>query len=204
MYAIFANFVQTNPTVKKMEFQQLEIDGLWLITPRRFGDARGYFMESFKASEFEAHIGPVSFVQDNESVSTRGVLRGMHLQTGRYAQAKLVRVSQGRVFDVAVDLRPDSLTRGRWYGIELSAENARQLYIPPGFAHGFLVLSDVAQFQYKVDNIYAPQSEMSLRYDDPTVGIEWPAVDAPVLLSPKDEVALPYQDVSQALGRCND
>lgn len=184
-----------------MDFQQLEIDGLWLITPRRFGDARGYFMESFKAAEFEAHIGHVRFVQDNESVSGRGVLRGMHLQTGRYGQAKLVRVSQGEVFDVAVDLRPESPTCGQWYGTVLSAENGRQLFIPRGFAHGFLVLSDCAQFQYKVDNVYAPHSEMSLRYDDPAVGIEWPEAGAPLLLSPKDEAALPYAEVMAALLR---
>lgn len=179
-----------------MKFTQLDIPGLWLIEPVRYGDSRGYFSEVFKLEEFREATGTdILFIQDNESVSSRGVLRGLHMQSGGFAQAKLVRVSQGAVFDVAVDLRPGSPTRGRWVGVELSQENGRQLFIPRGFAHGFLVLSDMAQFQYKVDNVYAPQSEVSVRYDDPDLGITWPEVDAPLNLSPKDEKARPLKAI---------
>ena len=150
----------------------------------------------FKLEEFREATGTdILFIQDNESVSSRGVLRGLHMQSDEFAQAKLVRVSQGAVFDVAVDLRPGSPTRGRWVGVELSQENGRQLFIPRGFAHGFLVLSDMAQFQYKVDNVYAPQSEVSVRYDDPDLGITWPEVDVPLNLSPKDEKARPLKAI---------
>lgn len=179
-----------------MKFTQLDIPGLWLIEPVRYGDSRGYFSEVFKMEEFREATGTdIRFIQDNESVSSRGVLRGLHMQGGGFAQAKLVRVSQGAVFDVAVDLRPGSPTRGRWVGVELSQENGRQLFIPRGFAHGFLVLSDMAQFQYKVDNVYAPQSEVSVRYDDPDLGITWPEVDVPLNLSPKDEKARPLKAI---------
>ena len=179
-----------------MKFTQLDIPGLWLIEPVRYGDSRGYFSEVFKLEEFREATGTdILFIQDNESVSSRGVLRGLHMQSDEFAQAKLVRVSQGAVFDVAVDLRPGSPTRGRWVGVELSQENGRQLFIPRGFAHGFLVLSDMAQFQYKVDNVYAPQSEVSVRYDDPDLGITWPEVDAPLNLSPKDEKARPLKEI---------
>lgn len=178
-----------------MTFNQLDIKGVWLIEPKRFGDARGYFSETFKLDEFERHIGKVDFVQDNESMSSRGVLRGLHFQRGDKAQAKLVRVSSGAVIDVAVDLRSDSPTLGQYVMVELSAENGRQLFIPRGFAHGFLVISDSAQFQYKVDNIYHPEAEATLRYDDPTVGVAWPVADMDVLLSPKDLVGLPYDEI---------
>lgn len=179
-----------------MKFTQLNIPGLWLIEPVRYGDSRGYFSEVFKLEEFREATGTdILFIQDNESVSSRGVLRGLHMQSDEFAQAKLVRVSQGAVFDVAVDLRPGSPTRGRWVGVELSQENGRQLFIPRGFAHGFLVLSDMAQFQYKVDNVYAPQSEVSVRYDDPDLGITWPEVDVPLNLSPKDEKARPLKAI---------
>lgn len=179
-----------------MKFTQLDIPGLWLIEPVRYGDSRGYFSEVFKLEEFREATGTdIRFIQDNESVSSRGVLRGLHMQGGGFAQAKLVRVSQGAVFDVAVDLRPGSPTRGRWVGVELSQENGRQLFIPRGFAHGFLVLSDMAQFQYKVDNVYAPQSEVSVRYDDPDLGITWPEVDVPLNLSSKDEKARPLKEI---------
>lgn len=179
-----------------MKFTQLDIPGVWLIEPVRYGDSRGYFSEVFKLEEFREATGTdILFIQDNESVSSRGVLRGLHMQSDEFAQAKLVRVSQGAVFDVAVDLRPGSPTRGRWVGVELSQENGRQLFIPRGFAHGFLVLSDMAQFQYKVDNVYAPQSEVSVRYDDPDLGITWPEVDAPLNLSPKDEKARPLKAI---------
>lgn len=179
-----------------MEFERTSIDGVWVITPRRFGDERGYFMESWKKSEFEAHIGPVEFVQDNESVSSRGVLRGLHFQKGDWSQAKLVRVSRGVVLDVAVDLRGGSPTFGRHVAVELSADNGRQLFIPRGFAHGFLVLSDIAQFQYKVDNVYAPQSEVTLLFDDPALGIDWPVDGLTLLLSAKDRQGLKLKDVN--------
>ena len=179
-----------------MEFERTSIDGVWVITPRRFGDERGYFMESWKKSEFEAHVGPVEFVQDNESVSSRGVLRGLHFQKGEWSQAKLVRVSRGAVLDVAVDLRGDSPTFGQHVAVELSADNGRQLFIPRGFAHGFLVLSDVAQFQYKVDNVYAPQSEATLLFDDSALGIDWPVDGLTLLLSAKDRQGLRLKDVN--------
>lgn len=178
-----------------MEFKELEIKGVWLIEPKRFGDARGYFCETFKLSEFESHIGKVEFVQDNESLSTRGVLRGLHFQRGEWSQAKLVRVSQGRVLDVAVDLRGGSPTYGQHVAVELSRENGRQMFIPRGFAHGFVVLSDEAQFQYKVDNVYAPQSEATLRFDDPALGIEWPIAKEEMKLSEKDLRGMAFAEV---------
>lgn len=179
-----------------MEFFRTEIEGVWLVRPRRFGDERGYFMETWKRSEFEAHVGHVHFVQDNESFSTRGVLRGLHFQKGEWSQAKLVRVSRGRVLDVAVDLRGGSPTFGRHVAVELTADGGEQLFIPRGFAHGFVVLSDVAQFQYKVDNVYAPQSEATLRFDDPALGIDWRVDPAALLLSPKDLKGLPLSEVT--------
>lgn len=169
-----------------MNFIKQEIEGVWIIEPVKHGDSRGYFMESFKLAEFESHVGPVKFVQDNESVSGYGVLRGLHFQRGEFSQAKLVRVSRGRVLDVAVDLRAGSATYGRHVAVELSDDNARQLFIPRGFAHGFVVLSDMAQFQYKVDNVYAPQAEATLRFDDPALGIDWRVPAEDMLLSEKD------------------
>ena len=170
-----------------MEFQELDIKGVWLIKPQRYGDSRGYFSETWKQQEFEVHVGKVCFVQDNESLSRRGVLRGLHLQRGEFSQAKLVRVSQGRVLDVALDLRSGSPTWGKHVAVELSHEGGEQLFIPRGFAHGFVVLSDVAQFQYKVDNVYAPQSEMTIAHDDPDLGIDWQIDPAQRLLSEKDK-----------------
>ena len=178
-----------------MEFKELDIKGGWLIEPKRFGDARGYFCETFKLSEFESHIGKVEFVQDNESLSTRGVLRGLHFQRGEWSQAKLVRVSQGRVLDVAVDLRGGSPTYGQHVAVELSRDNGRQMFIPRGFAHGFVVLSDEAQFQYKVDNVYAPQSEATLRFDDPALGIDWPIAKEEMKLSEKDLRGMAFAEV---------
>ena len=178
-----------------MEFKELDIKGVWLIEPKRFGDARGYFCETFKLSEFESHIGKVEFVQDNESLSTRGVLRGLHFQRGEWSQAKLVRVSQGRVLDVAVDLRGGSPTYGQQVAVELSRDNGRQMFIPRGFAHGFVVLSDEAQFQYKVDNVYAPQSEATLRFDDPALGIDWPIAKEEMKLSEKDLRGMAFAEV---------
>ena len=176
-----------------MTFTELEINGVWLIEPKRFGDNRGYFCETFKLEEFESHVGKINFVQDNESMSAYGVLRGLHFQRGKWSQAKLVRVSQGRVLDVAVDLRRGSSTYGRHVAVELSQENARQLFIPRGFAHGFVVLSETAQFQYKVDNVYAPQSEATLRFDDDALGIDWRIPHSDMKLSEKDMRGLSFE-----------
>lgn len=176
-----------------MTFTELELKGVWLIEPKRFGDNRGYFCETFKLEEFESHVGRINFVQDNESMSTYGVLRGLHFQRGKWSQAKLVRVSQGRVLDVAVDLRRGSSTYGRHVAVELSQENAHQLFIPRGFAHGFVVLSETAQFQYKVDNVYAPQSEATLRFDDDALGIDWRIPHSDMKLSEKDMRGLSFE-----------
>ena len=169
-----------------MDFIEQDIKGVWVIQPKKFGDSRGYFCEVFKQAEFDAHVGHVDFMQDNESFSGHGVLRGLHFQRGEFSQAKLVRVSQGTVLDVVVDLRKGSPTWGKHVAVELSAETGRQLFIPRGFAHGFVVLSDVAQFQYKVDNPYAPQSEATLRFDEPALGIDWRIAPDEMLLSEKD------------------
>lgn len=169
-----------------MNYIQTEIEGVWVVEPKVFHDARGYFMEAFKEEEFRSQVGDVHFVQDNESRSSFGVLRGLHYQKGAYSQAKLVRVIKGRVLDVAVDLRRSSPTFGRYVSVELSEENKRQFFIPRGFAHGFLVLSDDAIFTYKVDNVYAPQAEASIRYNDETIGIDWPIGSDEMLLSEKD------------------
>ena len=171
-----------------MNYIKTEIPDVWVCEPKVFADARGYFMETWRASDFNEHIGhEVNFVQDNQSMSSRGVLRGLHFQKGEFSQAKLVRVLQGTVVDVAVDLRQSSPTFGKYVMVKLSAENKRQLFIPRGFAHGFQVLSDTAVFTYKVDNIYAPQAECSIRYDDPKIGIAWPITNPQeLLLSEKD------------------
>ena len=169
-----------------MEFIETAIKGVFVIEPRVFSDARGYFMETWKQAEFNEHIGPIHFVQDNESKSSYGVLRGLHYQKGEAAQAKLVRVIKGKVLDVAVDLRRASSTFGQHVMVELSEDNKRQFFIPRGFAHGFLVLSEEAVFTYKVDNVYAPQSEAGIRWDDPELGIEWPIDPKDVLTSEKD------------------
>ncbi len=170
-----------------MEYIKTKIDDVWILEPRVFEDARGYFMETWREEDFNRAIGhDVRFVQDNQSKSSRGVLRGLHFQKGDASQAKLVRVLQGRVVDVAVDLRKSSPTFGQYVMVELSEENKRQLFIPRGFAHGFQVLSDTAVFTYKVDNRYAPESECSVRYDDPAIGIDWPIKGDDVVLSEKD------------------
>lgn len=157
-----------------MNFIKTAIDGVFIIEPKVFNDPRGYFFEAFKQEEFEKNIGNVNFVQDNESKSSYGVLRGLHYQKGEYSQAKLVRVIKGKVVDVAVDIRKSSPTFGKHVMVELSEDNKRQLFIPRGFAHGFLVLSQEAIFTYKVDNVYAPLYEASIRFDDPEINIEWP------------------------------
>ncbi len=180
-----------------MNFTELAIKGVYLVEPVRFGDARGYFSEVFKKEAFEQNIGKVEFVQDNESYSSFGVLRGLHFQRGEFSQAKLVRVSKGRVIDVAVDIRKGSETFGKHVAVELSAENGRQLFIPRHFAHGFVVLSDEAQFQYKVDNVYSPQSECTLRFDDPALGIDWKLQKDQFNLSAKDLKGLSLDEVKK-------
>lgn len=178
-----------------MNYIKTDIEGLWIIEPRVFGDNRGYFFESFSLRDFEAHVGPVAFVQDNESLSERrGVLRGLHFQKGDLAQAKLLRVVQGSVLDVAVDIRPGSPTFGQYVSVVLSGENKRQFFIPRGFAHGFLVLEDHTVFQYKCDNYYAPEAEGSYRWNDPAFAIDWGISPDEVILSEKDARAPFYGD----------
>jgi len=176
-----------------MNVIQTPIDGLLVIEPKVFGDDRGFFYESFNAQRFAELTGvQLPFVQDNHSRSARGVLRGLHYQI-QQAQGKLVRVTAGSVFDVAVDLRKSSPTFGKWYGVELSAENKRQFWIPPGFAHGFAVTSDFAEFLYKTTDYYAPAHERALLWNDPAMGIDWPMEGEP-LLSAKDQNGLPLAD----------
>ncbi len=169
-----------------MEVEKTDIEGAYVITPRVFKDARGYFFESFSEREFHAAVGPVCFVQDNESCSSHGVVRGLHFQCGDHAQAKLVRVVEGCVLDVAVDIRPDSPTFGRHIAVELSADNHKQLFIPRGCAHGFSVLSPRAVFQYKCDNYYSPESEGGIAWDDAELNIDWRIPADQVILSAKD------------------
>lgn len=177
-----------------MDYIQTEISGVWLIEPKVFFDERGYFMETFKKEEFEANVGPVNFIQDNESKSSFGVLRGLHYQKGEYSQAKLVRVMKGEVLDVAVDLRKSSPTFGKHVCVLLTEENKRQLFIPRGFAHGFAVLSEEAVFMYKVDNKYAPQAEASIIYSDKTLKIDWLLDESQMLLSTKDTEGTAFKD----------
>ena len=177
-----------------MEYIKTDIEGVLIVEPKVFDDQRGYFFEAWKKEEFQSHTGPVDFVQDNESKSSFGVLRGLHYQKGDASQAKLVRVIKGRVLDVAVDLRRDSSTFGHHVMVELSDANKRQLFIPRGFAHGFLVLSEEAIFTYKVDNAYAPQAEASIRFDDPDLGINWPLEMSQVLTSEKDLRGVAFRD----------
>ena len=169
-----------------MEYIRTDIEGVFVIEPRVFNDARGYFFEAWKQEEFNEHVGEVDFIQDNESKSSFGVLRGLHYQKGDLSQAKLVRVIKGKVMDVAVDIRKSSPTFGKHVMVELSEDNKRQFFIPRGFAHGFLVLSEEAVFTYKVDNPYAPQAEAGIRWNDPELAIEWPIDPVQVLTSEKD------------------
>ncbi|MEE2941301.1 MAG: dTDP-4-dehydrorhamnose 3,5-epimerase [Planctomycetota bacterium] len=169
-----------------MEYRPTAIPDVVLLVPKIFGDDRGFFLETFRASEFEEQCAPVQFVQDNHSKSTQGILRGLHYQNPQ-PQGKLVRVTEGEVFDVAVDLRKDSPTFGKWVGEFLSAENKHMLWVPPGFAHGFYVTSPTAEFVYKCTDYYAPENEGTLAWDDPSVGVEWPLVNGePPRLSAKD------------------
>lgn len=183
-----------NEKKAKMEYIETEIKGVLIVEPKVFDDQRGYFFEAWKKEEFQRHAGPVEFVQDNESKSSYGVLRGLHYQRGDASQAKLVRVIKGRVLDVAVDLRKDSSTFGHHVMVELSDTNKRQLFIPRGFAHGFLVLSDEAIFTYKVDNVYAPAAEASIRFDDPDLAIQWPIDMSKVVTSAKDLRGVAFSD----------
>ncbi len=169
-----------------MDYIKTEIEGVYVIQPKVFNDARGYFMEAWKQAEFNEHVGKVEFIQDNESKSSFGVLRGLHYQKGKTSQAKLVRVIKGKVLDVAVDIRKSSPTFGKHVMVELSEENKRQFFIPRGFAHGFLVLSEEAIFTYKVDNPYSPQTDAGIRWNDPDLGIEWPIDPEKVQTSEKD------------------
>jgi dTDP-4-dehydrorhamnose 3,5-epimerase len=171
-----------------MEYRKTAIDGVYIIEPRVFNDARGYFFEAWKQEEFEKNVGPVKFVQDNESKSSFGVFRGLHYQKGDCSQAKLVRVVKGKVLDVAVDIRKSSPTFGKHVMVELSEDNKLQFFIPRGCAHGFLVLSEEAIFTYKVDNVYAPQADAGIRWNDPDLHIEWPLDESQLLLSDKDRV----------------
>lgn len=171
----------------KIKVTKCEIEGLCVIEPSVFGDARGYFMETYNQGDMEENGLNMVFVQDNQSMSVKGVLRGLHYQIN-HPQGKLVRVIRGEVFDVAVDLRPGSATYGKWHGEILSAENKRQFYIPEGFAHGFYVLSDEAEFCYKCTDFYHPGDEGGLRWDDPDIGIGWPLLkDAELIMSEKDK-----------------
>ncbi len=170
-----------------MNIIETEIQGVYIIEPKVFGDSRGYFFESYSRREFEAKVGQVEFVQDNESKSCYGVVRGLHFQRPPHAQAKLVRVVKGKVLDVAVDLRKDSPTYGRHVSVELSEDNHRQVFIPKGFAHGFSVLSEEAVFQYKCDDYYAPETECAIAWNDPELNIDWRIPADQVILSEKDK-----------------
>lgn len=167
------------------KFEETKQKGVFVITPQVFGDSRGYFMETYRKDLFAAAGIDKEFVQDNESASTRGVLRGLHFQKD-HTQGKLVRVTKGEVFDVAVDVRPGSLTFGQWVGVTLSSEKKNMLYIPEGFAHGFLVLSDTAEFVYKCTDVYDPSSEGGIPWNDPDIGVEWPKLDCEYKTSEKD------------------
>jgi dTDP-4-dehydrorhamnose 3,5-epimerase len=178
-----------------MKVTSLEISDVLVIEPQLFGDDRGFFFESFNQSKFEEEVGrKINFVQDNHSKSIKGVIRGLHYQLPPKAQGKLVRVIQGEVFDVAVDLRQTSPTFGKWVGEILSSENKKQMWIPEGFAHGFLTLSDAAEFLYKTTNFYSKEHERAIRWDDQTIGIKWPIKN--VSLSTKDEFAKLFEGAS--------
>lgn len=176
-----------------LTFEKTAIDGVYIITPKVFGDERGYFMETYSDQDFKNAGLNYTFVQDNQSSSTKGVLRGLHFQK-THPQAKLVRVLRGEVYDVAIDLREGSSTYGKYVGVVLSGENKKQLLIPRGFAHGFLVLSDTAEFAYKCDEFYHPEDEGGLPYNDPSINIEWPKLDVGYKLSEKDGKHLPLSE----------
>lgn len=180
-----------------MRVEKTKLDGLFIVHPQVFGDERGWFMESFNQQRFESvfeglNLPVPNFVQDNHSKSSRGVLRGLHYQLPPKAQGKLVRVVQGKVWDVAVDIRKGSPTFGQWVGEELSADNHKQLWIPPGFAHGFITLSDTAEFLYKTTDYYNPEHERAIRWDDPQLAIAWPLCTTDIQISAKDQQAVAF------------
>jgi dTDP-4-dehydrorhamnose 3,5-epimerase len=182
-----------------MNFIPTKLDGCFVIEPKIFNDERGYFLESFNENTFQKGIGqPVHFVQDNQSYSSKGVLRGLHYQTGEHAQAKLVRVLQGEVLDVVVDIRPDSKTYGESFSVVLSGENQKQFFIPRGFAHGFLVLSETATFFYKCDNFYNKESEGGIIYNDKSLNIDWQFSNAELLISEKDAILPTIENAKKA------
>ena len=174
-----------------MKFIKTEIADVYIIEPSVFGDNRGYFLESFNLEKFEENVYPIKFVQDNESKSSKGVLRGLHFQKPPFAQAKLVRCIEGKVLDVVVDIRKNSKTYGQHIAVELSGENKKQVFIPKGFAHGFVVLSDSATFAYKVDNTYAPASDAGIHWNDTSLNIQWTINESEILVSEKDS-KLPF------------
>lgn len=183
----------------KIKVTRCEIEGLLVIEPSVFEDARGYFMETYNQNDLREAGLDVTFVQDNQSMSQRGVLRGLHYQK-QYPQGKLVRVISGEVYDVVVDLRPNSPSYGKWYGELLTAENKKQFYIPEGFAHGFYVLSETAEFCYKVTDFYHPDDEAGIKWDDPDIGISWPlSADCPLILSEKDQHWPTWKELSARL-----
>ncbi len=177
-----------------MKITGTNIEGLVILEPKVFGDARGYFMETFQKDTFNSNVTETEFIQDNESKSSRGVLRGLHFQLPPYQQAKLVRVIEGEVLDVAVDLRKDSKTYGQHYSILLSSVNKKQFFIPRGFAHGFVVLSETAIFSYKVDNIYAPTHDFGIMWNDETLNIDWQIANEMINLSEKDKNLSTFRD----------
>ena len=178
-----------------MKVIETAIEGVKIVEPAVFGDARGWFVEQYNAERYRAAGIAANFVQDNESFSSRGVVRGLHWQAGAAAQAKLVRVIRGSVWDVAVDIRKGSPTFGQHMAVTLSAENKRQLFIPRGFAHGFIVLEDETLFSYKCDNLYTPAAERGMLFSDPALGIQWPEVGVPLTLSAKDQVHPPLAEI---------
>ncbi len=181
----------------KLTVETCEIEGLKIITPKVNGDERGYFMETYQYNDFKEIGIDAVFVQDNQSASKKGVLRGLHFQIN-YPQDKLVRVVNGAVFDVAVDIRKGSKTYGKWFGVELSAENKKQFFIPKNFAHGFLVLSDYAEFCYKVTDFYHPNDEGGIKFDDPEIGVKWPIPEGcELIMSEKDKVWGPLSEFTK-------
>lgn len=197
-YNVFESFEtqmdKESKNMGKIKVTRCDIEGLCVIEPTVFKDDRGYFVETYNYNDFAAEGLDMKFVQDNQSMSVKGVLRGLHFQK-QFPQGKLVRVLRGKVFDVAVDLRGGSATYGKWFGVELSAENKKQFYIPEGFAHGFVVLSDEAEFAYKVTDFYHPGDEGGLKWDDPEIGIEWPIEEGmELILSDKDQKWLGIKD----------
>lgn len=181
-----------------MNFIKTNIEGLIIIEPKVFGDSRGYFFETFQKETFNLNIAETNFIQENESKSTRGVLRGLHFQLPPFEQAKLVRVIDGEVLDVAVDLRKNSPSYGHHFSILLSGENKKQLFIPRGFAHGFVVLSEKAIFSYKVDNQYAPSHDSGIIYNDESLGIDWMIETESIILSEKDKNLVKFKDCNTA------